>query len=155
MRDVEIATYFVNATVVTMFKMANLVVSSGRFFVKHDKTALGEITAIIGVSGERNGSIAVSFSRESAEALVRGMLGDNVEDLERDMVDAVGELTNIISGHARKSIASAGLSLSASNPSIVVGEKMEIEHKAKAAVIVIPFNMSGKSFVVEFCLEGL
>jgi chemotaxis protein CheX len=83
------------------------------------------------------------------------MLGDNVEDLEQDMQDAVGELTNIISGHARSGMALAGLSLQASTPSVVVGEKLEIGHKAKAAVIVIPFTMSGKSFAVEFCLEGL
>jgi len=153
MRDVDIANYFINATVVTLFKVANLVVNPGRFWVKHDKTAFGDITAIIGVSGERIGSIAVSFPRESAEALVLGMLGEGVEDLEQDMRDAVGEVTNMISGQARAAIAMAGLALQASTPSIVVGEHMEIEHKTKAAVIAIPFTMSGKTFAVEFCLE--
>jgi chemotaxis protein CheX len=153
MRDVDIAIYFINATVVTLFTMANLVVTPGKFFVKHDRKALGDFTAIIGVSGQRIGSIAVSFPRESAAALVNGMLGDAVEDLEQDMRDAVGEVTNMISGQARAGIAKAGVSLQASTPSVVIGDKIEIEHKTKAAVIAIPFTMPGSSFTVEFCLD--
>ena len=48
----------------------------------------------------RIGSIAISFTRQSATALVIGMLGDDVEDLEQDMRDSVGEFTNMVSGHS-------------------------------------------------------
>jgi CheY-specific phosphatase CheX len=36
---------------------------------------------------------------------------------------------------------------------VVIGDKIEIEHKTKAAVIAIPFTMPGSSFAVEFCLD--
>jgi chemotaxis protein CheX len=156
MRYVDIANHFVDATATVLHTMAGLSVAPGKFFVKHDKKALGAITAIIGVSGERIGTIAVSFSRGSAAALVRGMLGDDVEDLEQDMRDAVGEVTNMISGQARAGIAQAGVSLQASTPTLVVGNKdeVEIEHRTQAPVIVIPFTMPDSSFAVEFCLSG-
>jgi chemotaxis protein CheX len=152
MRDVDIANHFINAAAATLYTMAGLTVTPGKFFVKQDNKAMGEITAIIGVSGHRLGTIAVSFSRESAIALVHGMLGDDVEDLEQDIRDAVGEITNMISGQARAGIAESGVALQASTPTVVVGDDVEIEHKTSAPVIVIPFTMPDGEFAVEFCL---
>ena len=155
MRDVDIANHFINAAAATFFTMAGITVTPGKFFVKHDKKALGAITAIIGVAGCRIGTIAVSLSRAGAAALVQGMLGDDVGDLEQDMRDAVGEITNMISGQARAGIAEAGIALHGATPTVVVGDEIDIEHKTKAPVIVIPFTMPGSSFAVEFCLDHL
>jgi len=152
MRDIDIANHFINATTTTLITMAGLIATPSKFFVKHDKKPLGDITAIIGVAGHRVGTIAVSFSRESGAALVHGMLGDDVGDLEQDMRDAVGEITNMISGQARAGIAEAGVVMQASTPTVVVGDDMEIEHKSKAPVIVIPFTTPNGAFAVEFCL---
>ena len=151
MRDIDIAHHFINATAAALYTMAGITVTPGKFFVKHDKNALGEITAIIGVTGHRVGSIAVSFSRESATALVKGMLGDDVEDLEQDMRDAVGEITNMISGQARACLADAGAVIHGSTPTIVIGDDIEIEHHTQAHVIVIPFTTPDDKFAVEFC----
>ena len=152
MRDVDIANHFIRAAAVALHTMAGIIATPGKFFVKHDKKALGDITAIIGVAGHRVGTIAVSFTRESAAALVHGMLGDDVGDLEQDMRDAVGEITNMISGQARAGIAEAGVILQASTPTLVVGDDIDIEHKTHAPVIVIPFTTPDKTFAVEFCL---
>ena len=154
MRDVEIGRRFIQATVATLNTMAGLTATPGQPFVKRDKKPVGEITAIIGVSGHKLGTIAVSFTRESAITLVRAMLGDDVEDLEQDMRDAVGEITNMVSGHARAAIAEAGVTLQGSTPTLVVGAEIEIEHKTAAPVIVIPFTMLSSVFAVEFCLSG-
>ena len=155
MRDVDIAVHFVNATTLVLYTMADLIVTPGKFFVKHDRKPLGTITAIIGLSGYRNGSIAISFTHESASVLVYAMLGKDVGNLEQDMQDAVGEVTNMISGQARAGIAEAGVALQASTPTILVGDDCDIEHKTHAPVIVIPFTMHGGSFAVEFCLSDM
>ena len=154
MRYVDIAKHFINTTNAVLYTMAGLVVTPGKFFVKHDRKPLGTITAIVGVSGDRVGTIAVSFSHESASILVHGMLGDDVEDLEEDMKDAVGEVTNMISGKARAHIAEDGVVLQASTPTILVGDAFDMEHMTHSPVIVIPFTMPGGSFAVEFCLSG-
>ena len=152
MRDVEIAKHFIKATVTILSTMASLEAQPGKPFPKKDMKALGDISAIIGVTGVKNGTISVSFSRESATALVEGMLGDAVEDLEQDMQDAVGEVANMISGQARASIAEAGVTLQGSTPSVVVGDDHQILHMNKAPVIAIPFSTPGGEFTIEFCL---
>ena len=152
MRDFEIAQHFVYAANVVFYTMAKIIVTSGKFFIKHDRKALGAITAVITLSGFRNGTIAVSFDRGSAMALVRGMLGDDVEDMERDMLDAVGEVTNMISGHAREAMAKSGVVLQGATPTILVGDDTEIAYMSQAPVVVIPFSTPDGAFYVEFCL---
>ena len=152
MRDVEIAKHFVKATTNILSTMAGIVAAPGMPYVKKDQIACGDISAIIGVTGPRNGTISVSFSAASATALVVGMLGEDVEDLQQDMQDAVGEVANMISGQARASIAEQGLVLQGSTPSVVVGKDHTIHHITKAAVMAIPFATQDGEFTVEFCL---
>ncbi|MDR0466439.1 MAG: chemotaxis protein CheX [Deltaproteobacteria bacterium] len=133
--------------------MAAMDITPGKFFVKHDDKALGDITATMNVSGDRQGTIVVSFARASATDLVNGMLGDAVENLEQDMQDAVGEITNMITGQARAAIAEAGISLQASTPTVVADADLKIAYKSKAPIVVIPFTTRvGSTFAVEFCL---
>ncbi len=153
MRDVEIAKHFVKATTVVLSTMAGITATPGKPFAKKDREAVGDISAIIGVTGPKKGTISVSFYTDSATELVRGMLGDDIGDIDQDMQDAVGELTNMISGQARASIAEAGLTLQGATPSVVVGKGHQIHHMSKAVVMAIPFTTPGGHFTVEFCLE--
>lgn len=152
MRDVEIAKYFVKATSAILTTMAGIAARPGNPYVKKDRVACGDISAIIGVTGLKNGTISVSFPFVCAKALVYGMLGNDVEDLAHDIQDAVGEVANMISGQARASIAEAGLALQGSTPSVVVGKGHTIHHMTKATVMAIPFAMPEGEFTIEFCL---
>ena len=152
MRDVEIAKHFVKATASILATMAGINALPGKPYVKKDQIACGDISAIIGVTGPKNGTISVSFPFASAKALVVGMLGDDIENLEQDMQDAVGEVANMVSGQARASIAESGLVLQGSTPSVVVGKDHTIHHMTKATVMAIPFTMPDGEFTVEFCL---
>lgn len=152
MRDVEIAKHFVKAATTILATMASMSAMPGKPFVKKNQEADGDISAIIGVTGPKNGTICVSFTEESAAALVAGMLGDDIKDLAEDIQDAVGELANMISGQARATLSGEGLVLQGSTPSVVVGKGHKIHHITKAVVMAIPFTTPGGDFTVEFCL---
>lgn len=153
MESVEIAKAFIAATVNIFSTMAGITPTVGKPFLKKDHEALGELSAIIGVTGEHQGSICVTFSRVAAECAVRGMLGDAVEDIGQDSIDTVGEISNMVSGQARAALAEKGLVLQGSTPTIITGEKHSITHLSKAPVMCIPFTMPEGGFTVEFCLE--
>ncbi len=153
MRNVDIAKHFIRATASILSTMAGISAVSGKPYVKNDQLARGDISAIIGVTGPKNGTISVSFSEASARELVVGMLGDDVEDMAQDMQDAVGEVANMVSGQARASLAEEGLVLQGATPSVVVGKGHTIHHITKAVVMAIPFSTEKGGFTVEFCLE--
>ena len=78
MRDVEIAKHFVKAVTTILSTMAGITAAPGAPYVKKDQVAAGDISAIIGVTGPKNGTISVSFPFASAEAPVHGMLGEDI-----------------------------------------------------------------------------
>lgn len=153
MDSTGIAKIFVAATVNVLSTMAGIQPVAGRPFVKVDKAAHGDVTAIVGVVGACKGSIAVTFTKASAIAVVRAMLGDDVLDIIQDTKDTVGEVTNMISGQARAKLAEAGVPMQGSTPSIIFGDNHIVTHVTSAPVMAIPFTTEAGGFTVEFCLE--
>ena len=114
---------------------------------------MGEISAVVGVTGIQRGTISVTFTRPCAAALATGMLGNDIHNMENDMEDAVGEVVNIISGRARAILAEGGLILQGSTPTIITGLNHVIRHMNASLAIAIPFTTDNGAFTVEFCLE--
>ena len=152
-QEIVIAKHFINATKKVLNTMAFVDPVAGTPFVPKDNTTASDISAIIGVTGACTGAISVSFSRDAALAVLRGMLGDDIEDPEQEAADAVGEIINMISGMARASLAECGLSMQGSTPSVVSGKDHKLKHQSRAPVIAIPFSLGESSFTVEFSLK--
>ena len=106
--DVELAKPFVKAAVDVLSTMAFIQPNPGKPFVKKNNIATGDVTGLVGLTGEKNGSVSLSFGKKCAVAIVKNMLGE-LEDVMQDVKDAVGELTNMISGQARAGLAEQGL----------------------------------------------
>jgi chemotaxis protein CheX len=151
--DIALARPFVQATINVLAAMSGITAVPGTPFVKKDNTARGDVSAIVGVTGEKKGAVALSFSQSCAIAVVRGMLGDDIEDILTDTRDAVGEITNMISGQARASLSEMGLSLQGSTPSIIFGERHTLSFPGKATIVAIPFSTEHGDFTLEFHLE--
>ncbi len=152
MSDPEIAKFFVNATINIMQTMAGMSPLPGPVYVKTNaNTFKGDVSAIVGVTGAKRGTIAVSFNKASAIELVRGMLGDDIQDVLSDMQDAVGELVNMISGQARAALAEHGIVMQGSTPSVILGSSHLVHHANTAQVVAVPFKTEAGEFTVEFC----
>ena len=151
--NVEVARPFVKATLEILETMAGISASAGKPYIKKDNVATGDVSAIVGVTGDKTGTISVSFSRACAIALVKGMLGDDIQDVLQDTQDAVGEVTNMVSGQARAGLKALGLTLQGSTPTVIVGNAHIIRHISSSPVVAIPFNSPHGEFTVEFCFE--
>lgn len=151
--NAEIARPFVKATLEILDTMAGISATAGKPYVKKDNIAQGDVSAIVGVTGDRTGTISVSFTKSCAIALVKGMLGDNIEDILQDIQDAVGEVANMVSGQARAGLCSLGITLQGSTPTVIVGDGHIIRHISNSPVVAIPFTAVEGEFTVEFCFE--
>jgi chemotaxis protein CheX len=151
--NAEIARPFVKAVREILDTMAGISATAGKPYVKEDHVAKGDVSAIVGVTGDKVGTISVTFTRSCAIALVRGMLGDDVHDILQDTQDAVGEVTNMVSGQARAGLRALGISLQGSTPTVIVGDGHVIRHISPSPVVAIPFASKDGEFTVEFCFD--
>lgn len=151
---VEIAKPFMHATIHVLSTMAGITPTPGKPYIKKNSVAQGDVSAIVGITGEKAGSISVTFTKQCAIGLVRGMLGDDIQDILQDTKDAVGEITNMISGQARSGLAELGMAFQGSTPSVIMGDNHTLSHITKGPVIAIPFETENGQFTVEFCFDS-
>ena len=153
MSDVALAKPFVQATINVLSSMTGLSPVPGKPYIKNTDKAQGDVSAIVGITGCKSGAIALSFSQSCAIALVKGMLGDAIEDIIADTRDAVVEITNMISGQARATLSEMGLPLQGSTPSIIFGANHSLSFPGQVTTVAIPFETDYGTFTLEFCFQ--
>ena len=151
--DVKIINPFINATLSVLETMAFIEVTAGKPYVKKDNVAVGDVTGVLGLTGVANGTIAVTFEEKCILTIVSNMFGETMDKLDEDISDAVGELTNMISGQARRELEVMGKAFKAAIPSVVTGRNHSIRHYSDGPKIAIPFYTDGGDFTIEVCFE--
>ncbi len=148
--DIEIAKPFVQATIQVLSTMAGISPTPNKPYLKKDNLAQGDVSATVTFTGAKTGVIAVSFTKACAIGVVKGMLGDDIQDIMQDTKDTVGEIINMISGQARARLAETGLTLQGSTPTVTMSPKHTIDHAADASIMAIPFSTDHGEFTIEF-----
>lgn len=152
--DVRYINPFLNAAINVLKTMAFVDIAPSRPYLKENHLAQGDVSGIIGLTGDVKGSLSVSFNLPMLQQIMRNMLGEGIEEVNNDVRDAVGELTNMISGDARRMLSEEGLNLQAAIPTIVAGKGHTIKHVIAGPVIVIPFSsQNGGAATIEVSLQ--
>ncbi|MFH7321385.1 chemotaxis protein CheX [Desulfurivibrio sp. D14AmB] len=147
----ELINPFLNAAKNVIETMAQTKVKAGKPHLKDDKLAFGEVTGVIGMSSETiSGTMIVSFSGPAILKIVANMLMEPLRPkIDDEVVDAVGEITNMICGGAKAELAKINHKFDLATPTMVVGKGVEISYYSSTPTIVIPFATEDGGFVVE------
>jgi chemotaxis protein CheX len=151
--DVQFINPFLEGTTEVLKTMAMMAPTVGKPYVKKGNQAKGDVSGIIGMTGSARGSLALSFSEKSILMIVSNMLGETYTEINDEVRDAVGEITNMISGVARKKLESQGYNILAAIPTVVSGKDHAIIHVLGGPSIIIPFEVSSSAFYVDVCLD--
>lgn len=150
--DVRFINPFLEGTVSVLKTMAFVEPRAGKPYLKIDSLAKGDISGIIGLTGSAAGSLALSFSEGAILKIVSNMLGEEIKSINSDIKDAVGEVTNMVSGVARKNLEAEGFYIQAAIPTVVTGKDHSIAHVMGGPSLIIPFEIDEGIFVVDICL---
>ena len=150
--NVKFINPFLEGTISVLKTMAFVEPRAGKPYLKMDSLAKGDISGIIGLTGSATGSLAVSFSEAAILKIVSNMLGENIKSMDGNIKDAVGEITNMISGVARKNLEADGFYIQAAIPTVFSGKNHSIAHVMGGPSLIIPFEIDDGSFVVDVCL---
>ncbi len=151
--DANLVNPFIDGTLNVLETMAFTKARAGRPYLKKDQVALGDVSAVIRLTGEARGTISVSFTEQSILAIVTNMFGEEMKEINNEIKDAVGEITNMISGQARQKLEELGKSLKAEIPSVIAGNNHTIDHITTSQIIAIPFETDNGTFTIEVCFK--
>ena len=152
----ELVNPFITATKNVLETMAFITVIPGKPYLKKDSTATGDVSSIVGMTGNMNGSFSISFEKKVILKIVSNMFGEEVTKLNDEVAEAAGEIANMVSGQARQELEVDGHVFDGSIPSVVTGENHELRHITEGPKIAVPFSedLSGGKFTLEICFEG-
>ncbi|MEA3427640.1 MAG: chemotaxis protein CheX [Thermodesulfobacteriota bacterium] len=153
--DVRFINTFLNGTLNVLKTMAFVEPKPGKPYLKKDSLASGDVSGIIGLTGSATGSMALSFSEGAILKVASNILGEVIKEINDDITDAVGEITNMVSGAARKELESIGLTVTAAIPTVVAGKGHLIKHILGGPSIIIPFEIEEGLFAVDVCISTL
>ncbi len=143
--DVKYINPFIVATQSVFKTMLSIDVNLNKPVLKTARNTSGDVTGIMGLVGDRKGTITISFREKGAMFVFQTLIGDECTSVTPDVVDAIGELTNIISGQARKEFERAGINLKASIPMVVVGHDVEMNFITTIPIVQLPFDFTLKN----------
>ena len=147
----EFINPFLTATKNVLETMCQIKVQAQKPHLKADNKSFGEVSGIIGMASETvKGCMVVSFSEECILRVVGNMLyEDPKKTVDDEVVDAVGELTNMICGGAKSQLATMNHKFSLATPTMITGKGVAISYHADSPTLVIPFKTEYGDFVIE------
>lgn len=152
--NVEFMNPFLVSTINVMKTMAKTDAKPGKPFLKSDKSAKGDVTGIVGMRGvQAKGSLAITFTESAILHIYSQMLGEKADKISDELVDCVGEITNMICGGAKAQLSEKGYKFEMAIPSMVAGKNHMVFHKTNGKIICIPFDTSNGNFFLEICFE--
>lgn len=152
--DQDMGRCIVKATSDVFRTMMGLRVSAGEVTIEKAQMRQAEVIGSIGVAGFLTGSISVFLPRKLASQAVCSLLMmDAAEDLSNaDLIDAIGEVVNMIGGNIKTELFQKAPLFDISVPSVYVGEDLHRRTVSNDLCFHVPFQIDGTSFSVEFLM---
>ncbi|MFH0781295.1 MAG: chemotaxis protein CheX [Pseudomonadota bacterium] len=107
------------------------------------------LTSMIGLGGGIRGVLAIHCPATVAKAITGGFLGMEVEELDDDVKDAIGEIANMVAGNLKVAFATIDVKIELAIPTTIVGESFNVCGATRAQRIIVPLKMTGERFWIE------
>lgn len=134
--------------------MIMLDISAGDPLAENVNSFKCSVSGVIGLAGTCKGMIAIHTPDAVAKAITGSFLGMEVEEVDDDVTDAIGELANMLGGSIKMVLDSAGKDVTLSIPSCIHGEEYSMDCVADADWVVVPFTIDAGQFLVELQIKN-
>lgn len=111
------------------------------------------ISGVIGMAGTHKGVLAIHIPNKVAMAITGSFLGMDVDEINEDVEDAVGELANMLGGNVKSILSEKGKDIELSLPTTITGQQYDFQPTKDAERIIIPFSCDAGEFTIDLQLE--
>lgn len=84
---------------------------------------------------------------------MKGMVGEAPNEVNDEIIDLVGEITNMVSGGAKRILSEKGFNFDMATPVVVSGPDHTIHHKSKGPVVIMSLKGEVGRAYIEFSFD--
>jgi chemotaxis protein CheX len=111
------------------------------------------ITGMVGFAGIYSGVISMHCPVNLAMKITSNMLGMECDEVNEDLNDAIGEISNMLGGSVKQVLSKGGLDVKLSIPTVIAGEDYTVNSLSDSDCVVIPFIIDNDKFLVGLVLK--
>jgi len=123
---------------------SNSTIHMGNPTLRNKEELVDSMSAIIGITGSMSALIYVYCSRDAALQIASVLLGEEISEINEEVLDAIGELANMLGG-AKERLTKAGRQLEFTVPFVIAGDRYTVKRPMNAMGVQIPFLLDGKN----------
>jgi chemotaxis protein CheX len=112
----------------------------------------GGVVALLGFAGQWVGSGSVHCSAKLACVITGKLLMTEVDQVDDEVLDAIGEIANMIIGNFKDDAADKLGQLGLSTPTVIHGKNFQTRNWGGQSWVTVPFDCDGELFEVKICL---
>jgi len=141
------------ATTSVYSMMANLEVAPQEALDHAEPEPVTRVAAVLGFTGDWLGTGMLLRSERFACRVGSAMLLCEVQEVNGDVLDGIGEMANMILGNFKESMESHVGPLLLSVPIVVYGKNFSTRTPLKAMWTIVPFKIEDETFEVRVCIK--
>lgn len=107
------------------------------------QSSSGELTAMVGLAGQLCGLVTLQCTAKSAASMASHMLGAEIRQGDRQMFDAVGEITNMVAGNFKNKLTGISEKCMLSVPTVVMGSSYSCRSMTDTAPLQVMLTFEG------------
>ena len=109
------------------------------------------VVSLVGLAGPWMGTGSLSCNSKLARMIAQALLLENCPAVDDQVLDAIGEITNIVVGNVKTDIEEIVGSMGLSIPTVIYGRNFSTR-SAGGNWIVVPFQCGPETLLVQICL---
>jgi chemotaxis protein CheX len=113
------------------------------------QSSAASLTGMIGLAGELQATLLIHLPEPVAVAVTNAFLGLDLQEVDEDVKDAVGELANMVAGGIKYRCPEQGKEIELTIPSVVWGKGYSCEATGRFECTAQTFGLETGALVVE------
>lgn len=152
--ELEYLHPFIKNTCHILKTMAGMDVEFKKIYFSNTIRIFGDVSGIMGLSGNAEGTLVVTFYWDLAKTIIAKMMETEENSIDAELIhDGVSEIINMISGTTKKEFVGKPYHFEISLPSVVVGPGHQIGYLHNTSVAVLIFQTGNKAFALHVCIK--
>lgn len=112
------------------------------------------ISAMVGLGGACNGLVSIHIPRPLAIKVAASMLAMDIDEMNEDVRDALGEIANMVAGSFKLHLSHGGSDVHLSTPSVITGNEYIISVSNTRDILTLLFDVEDEWLMVAIALKN-
>lgn len=155
-QDANVINAFASGVKNTLSEMAQMNCDFERPFVEKEWTPTADATGVMELkSNQHTGYLHIHFPKEAICEIMSKMLGEPTNEFNDEVLDGVGEITNIVYGTMKAKLNPLGYEFKMATPKADYTKNLPDSNGPGNKHLIIPFKVSGIDCAIEIVLMAV